>query len=31
VRRAGPEAVRRHWTGTADGLAALARAAGIAL
>jgi uncharacterized membrane protein YkvA (DUF1232 family) len=31
VRRAGPEAIRRHWTGTADGLAALARAAGIAL
>jgi uncharacterized membrane protein YkvA (DUF1232 family) len=31
VRRAGPEAIRRHWTGTADGLAALARAAGIAV
>jgi uncharacterized membrane protein YkvA (DUF1232 family) len=29
VRRAGPEAIRRHWTGTPDGLAALARAAGI--
>jgi uncharacterized membrane protein YkvA (DUF1232 family) len=31
VRRAGPEAIRRHWPGTADGLAALARAAGIAV
>jgi uncharacterized membrane protein YkvA (DUF1232 family) len=31
VRRAGPEAIRRHWTGTPDGLAALARAAGIAV
>ncbi len=27
VRRAGPEAIRRHWPGTQDGLAALARAA----
>jgi uncharacterized membrane protein YkvA (DUF1232 family) len=27
VRRAGPEAIRRHWPGTPDGLAALARAA----
>ena len=27
VRRAGPEALRRHWPGTEDGLAALARAA----
>jgi uncharacterized membrane protein YkvA (DUF1232 family) len=31
VRRAGPQAIRRHWPGTADGLAALARAAGIAV
>ena len=27
VRRAGAEAIRRHWPGTQDGLAALARAA----
>jgi len=27
VRRAGPEAVKRHWTGTQDGLGALWRAA----
>ncbi len=27
VRRVGPEAVRRHWPGTQDGLAALARVA----
>jgi hypothetical protein len=27
VRRAGPDAVRRHWPGTPDGLAALWRAA----
>jgi uncharacterized membrane protein YkvA (DUF1232 family) len=27
VRRAGPDAVRRHWAGTAEGLAALWRAA----
>jgi uncharacterized membrane protein YkvA (DUF1232 family) len=31
VRRAGPDAIRRHWPGTADGLAALARAAGLKL
>ncbi len=30
VRRAGPDAVRRHWRGTPDGLAALWRAAGLA-
>ena len=29
VRRAGPDAIRRHWPGTADGLAALWRAAGL--
>lgn len=29
VRRAGPDAIRRHWPGTQDGLAALARAARI--
>jgi uncharacterized membrane protein YkvA (DUF1232 family) len=29
VRRAGPEAIRRHWPGTEDGLAALWRAAGL--
>jgi uncharacterized membrane protein YkvA (DUF1232 family) len=29
VRRAGPEAIRRHWPGTDDGLAALWRVAGI--
>ncbi len=29
VRRAGPEAVRRHWPGTADGLAVLWRIAGL--
>lgn len=27
VHRAGPDAIRRHWPGTPDGLAALARAA----
>lgn len=31
VRRAGAEAIRRHWPGTADGLAALSRAAGLKL
>ncbi|TMB92203.1 MAG: DUF1232 domain-containing protein [Chloroflexi bacterium] len=31
VRHAGPEAVRRHWPGTADGLAALCRAAQLPL
>jgi uncharacterized membrane protein YkvA (DUF1232 family) len=31
VRRAGPEAIRRHWPGSPDGLAALARAAGLEL
>jgi uncharacterized membrane protein YkvA (DUF1232 family) len=29
VRRAGADAVRRHWPGTQDGLAALWRAAGL--
>ena len=29
VRRAGAEAVRRHWTGTPDGLAALWRITGL--
>jgi uncharacterized membrane protein YkvA (DUF1232 family) len=29
VRRAGPSAVRRHWPGSADGLAALVRLAGL--
>jgi uncharacterized membrane protein YkvA (DUF1232 family) len=29
VRRAGPEAVRRHWSGSLDGLDALWRAAGL--
>jgi uncharacterized membrane protein YkvA (DUF1232 family) len=29
VRRAGPDAVRRHWSGTPDGLAALWRLAGL--
>jgi uncharacterized membrane protein YkvA (DUF1232 family) len=29
VRRAGPEAIRRHWPGTDDGLAVLCRVAGI--
>ena len=29
VRRAGPDAIRIHWPGTADGLAALWRAAGL--
>jgi uncharacterized membrane protein YkvA (DUF1232 family) len=29
VRRAGPDAIRRHWSGTADGLAALWRVAGL--
>jgi uncharacterized membrane protein YkvA (DUF1232 family) len=27
IRRAGPDAIRRHWPGTQDGLGALARAA----
>jgi uncharacterized membrane protein YkvA (DUF1232 family) len=31
VRRAGPDAIRRHWPGTPDGLAAVARAAGVDL
>jgi uncharacterized membrane protein YkvA (DUF1232 family) len=31
VRRAGADAIRRHWPGTAEGLAALARAAGLDL
>ena len=31
VRRAGADAVRRHWAGTEDGLAALARAARLEL
>ena len=29
VRRAGPEAIRRHWPGTTDGLTAVQRLAGI--
>ncbi|MFC4534844.1 YkvA family protein [Sphaerisporangium dianthi] len=29
VRRAGPQAVRRHWPGTEDGFAALVRLAGL--
>jgi uncharacterized membrane protein YkvA (DUF1232 family) len=29
VRRAGPESIGRHWPGTADGLGALWRAAGL--
>ncbi|GAB7036704.1 MULTISPECIES: YkvA family protein [Catenuloplanes] len=29
VRRAGPEAVRRHWPGTDDGFAALSRLTGL--
>jgi uncharacterized membrane protein YkvA (DUF1232 family) len=29
VRRAGPDAVRRHWAGTAEGLAAIWRVAGL--
>ncbi|SDC88940.1 Uncharacterized membrane protein YkvA, DUF1232 family [Geodermatophilus telluris] len=29
VRRAGPEALARHWPGTPEGLAALRRAAGL--
>ncbi|QYC41945.1 hypothetical protein Nocox_21705 [Nonomuraea coxensis DSM 45129] len=29
VRRAGPQAVRRHWPGTDDGLATLARLTGL--
>jgi uncharacterized membrane protein YkvA (DUF1232 family) len=28
IRRAGPEAIRRHWPGTPDGLAAILRLAG---
>jgi len=31
VRRAGPQVIRRHWPGTADGLAALSRLAGLEL
>jgi uncharacterized membrane protein YkvA (DUF1232 family) len=31
VRRAGPSVVRRHWPGTEDGLAALARLTGLQL
>jgi uncharacterized membrane protein YkvA (DUF1232 family) len=31
VRRAGPAALRRNWPGSKDGLAALARAAGLGL
>lgn len=31
VRRAGPAAIRRHWPGTQEGLAALSRAAGLKL
>jgi uncharacterized membrane protein YkvA (DUF1232 family) len=31
VRRAGVQVVRRHWPGTADGLAALSRLAGLEL
>jgi len=31
VRRAGPRVIRRHWPGTADGLAALSRLAGLEL
>jgi uncharacterized membrane protein YkvA (DUF1232 family) len=31
VRRAGPHVIRRHWPGTADGLAALSRLAGLEL
>lgn len=31
VRRAGAGAVRRHWSGSAEGLAALARVAGLRL
>src|SRR5689334_20619722 len=31
VRRAGPGAIRRNWPGSEDGLAALARAAGLGL
>lgn len=31
VRRAGPDAIRRHWPGTEEGLRALARAAGLNL
>jgi uncharacterized membrane protein YkvA (DUF1232 family) len=30
VRRAGPEALSRHWPGTSDGLAVVSRLAGIA-
>lgn len=29
VRRAGPEALERHWTGTPDGLRVIARLAGV--
>ena len=31
VKRAGPEAMRRHWVGTEDGLATLFKAAGLPL
>ena len=31
VRRAGPEALRRHWPGSDEGLAALGRLVGVAL
>lgn len=31
VRRAGPDAIRRHWPGTPDGLRALAHAANVNL
>jgi uncharacterized membrane protein YkvA (DUF1232 family) len=31
IRSAGPGAIRRHWPGTQDGLAALARATGLKL
>jgi len=30
VRKAGPDAIRRHWPGTPDGLAVLWRLAGLA-
>jgi uncharacterized membrane protein YkvA (DUF1232 family) len=29
IRRAGPDAIRRHWPGTTDGLAAILRLAGV--
>ena len=31
VRRAGPSVIRRHWPGTEDGLAALARLTGLSI